>query len=181
MSGGAATYPVATIAKLLLLTERRVQQLTREGMLPRADRGRYELAPVVQAYVRYLRDRMLPGETEPTHDDFQRARARRTAAEATLAEMRAAEMRTELIPAQDVREVLASVIVRVRSKLLSLPPKLAPQVLGLNRLTEAEARIQEGVFDALAELAGTQVAGVRADDHATGAPEDDTSADPNQP
>ena len=58
----AATYPVATIAKLLLLTERRVQQLTREGVLPRADRGRYELAPVVQAYVRYLRDRMLPSE-----------------------------------------------------------------------------------------------------------------------
>ncbi|MCO6052213.1 hypothetical protein NGM99_20710 [Mesorhizobium sp. RP14(2022)] len=33
MSGGAATHPVATIVKLLLLTERRVQQLTREGVL----------------------------------------------------------------------------------------------------------------------------------------------------
>jgi hypothetical protein len=45
MSGGAATHPVATIAKLLLLTERRMQQLTREGVLPRADRGAMSWRP----------------------------------------------------------------------------------------------------------------------------------------
>ncbi len=46
----ATTHPVETIAKLLILTERRVQQLAREGILPKAEHGRYELVPVVQAY-----------------------------------------------------------------------------------------------------------------------------------
>jgi hypothetical protein len=34
-----ATYTVSTIAKLLLLTERRVRQVTQEGILPKAGRG----------------------------------------------------------------------------------------------------------------------------------------------
>jgi phage terminase Nu1 subunit (DNA packaging protein) len=161
----SATYPVATVAKLLLLTERRVQQLTREGVLPRADRGRYELAPVVQAYVRYLRDRALPGEAEGVSEDFQKARARRTAAEANMAEMRAAEARGELIPAQDVREVLTSVLGRVRSKLLSLPAKLAPQMVNLGSVVHAEEHIRGAVHEALAELAGTQVAGISPPPH----------------
>ena len=38
----AATQPIAVIAKLLDLTERRVQQLSREGVIPKAERGRYE-------------------------------------------------------------------------------------------------------------------------------------------
>lgn len=159
----AATYPVATIAKLLLLTERRVQQLTSDGVLPKGERGRYELAPVVQSYIRYLRDRALPGQVEVASNDFHKARARRTAAEACLAEMRAAEMKGELIPAHDVRAVLASVVARIRSKLIGLPPKLSPLVVGSTSLSEVEGRIREGVHEALEELAGTQVAGVKAD------------------
>lgn len=158
-----ATYPVATIAKLLLLSDRRVQQLTSEGVLPRAERGRYELAAVVQAYVRFLRDRALPGSSEAAADDFHKARARRTAAEASLAEMRAAEAQGELIPADDVRAVLVSVVARVRAKLLALPTKLAARMLGVQSSSDAEALIRAGVHDALSELASTQVAGIVAD------------------
>ncbi len=38
-----ATYPVETIAELPDLTPRRVYQLTTEGIIPKASRGRYEL------------------------------------------------------------------------------------------------------------------------------------------
>jgi phage terminase Nu1 subunit (DNA packaging protein) len=152
-----ATYPVATVAKLLLLTERRVQQLTREGVLPKADRGRYELAPVIQAYVKYLRDRALPGEAEGLSEDFQKARARRTAAEASMAEMRAAQARGELIPAADVHEVLTAIFGRVRSKLLALPSKLAPRLLGVTSVNDAQEQLKAGVYEALSELAATRV------------------------
>jgi hypothetical protein len=43
------TYSVSTIAKLLILTERQVQALAKDGVLPKAERGRYALVPVVQA------------------------------------------------------------------------------------------------------------------------------------
>jgi len=39
----AATQPIGVIAKLLDLSERRVQQLSREGVIPKAERGQYDL------------------------------------------------------------------------------------------------------------------------------------------
>ena len=54
-----ATYPVNVIAKLLDLTPRRVQHLANEGVIPRAEKGRYELVSAVRGYIRYLRDRAM--------------------------------------------------------------------------------------------------------------------------
>ena len=51
------TQPIAVIAKLLDLSERRVQQLSREGVIPKATRGQYDLVGSVRGYVRYLRSR----------------------------------------------------------------------------------------------------------------------------
>ena len=71
---GAPTYPVATIARLLLLTERRVQQLVKEGVIPKTERNRYELAPAVQGYIRYLQERIAGNPSAPV--DFQLEKSR---------------------------------------------------------------------------------------------------------
>ena len=52
----SATQPIGVIARLLDLSERRVQQLSREGVIPKAERGQYDLIGSVRGYVRYLRD-----------------------------------------------------------------------------------------------------------------------------
>ncbi len=51
-----ADYSLSTIAELLLLDERRVQQLSKAGRIPKKSRGKYELVGCVQGYVRYLRE-----------------------------------------------------------------------------------------------------------------------------
>ena len=53
------TFPLDTISKLLDLTPQRVTQLVNEGVIPRKERGRYELVPVVRGYIKYLRERGL--------------------------------------------------------------------------------------------------------------------------
>ena len=83
------TYPAATMAKLLLLTPRRLQQLVTEGVIPKVERGRYELAPVVQAYIQYLRERSVPGQMNVVSLD--EARQRKLAADAKLAEIEVAK------------------------------------------------------------------------------------------
>ena len=47
-----ATHPIGTISKLLDLSERRVQQLSREGVIPKAERGHY-----TQAVYNFVRPR----------------------------------------------------------------------------------------------------------------------------
>ncbi len=48
--------PIGVIARLLDLSERRVQQLSREGVIPKAERGQYDLVGAVRAYDANLRD-----------------------------------------------------------------------------------------------------------------------------
>ena len=98
-----ASYGVDTISKLLLLTPRRVQQLVREGVLPRSERGRYELVPVVQAYVAYLKDRTIG--TEVNVISLDQARQRKLAAEAELAEILLREKTNVLVYVDLVKSV----------------------------------------------------------------------------
>lgn len=47
-------YPKDTIANLLNISERRIEQLVKQKIIPKAGRGVFDLGPTVQAYVRYL-------------------------------------------------------------------------------------------------------------------------------
>ena len=93
----AATQPIGVIARLLDLSERRVQQLSREGVIPKAERGQYDLVGSVRGYVRYLRDQALKAQAGAP--DYAAERARFIRARADLAEMEAEEKRRALIAA----------------------------------------------------------------------------------
>ncbi len=151
----AQTFPLDTICKLLDLTPQRINQLVREGIVPRAERGRYELVPVVQAYVKYLRERAVKGDVHG--DDYSTHRTRLVKARADLTEMEKAQMVGELIPAQDVQDAWVEVLGNCRAKLLSIPTKTAPEVFAADTLVEVKAILKQSVNEALAELANVRV------------------------
>ena len=139
MSNGSAAYPVSTMAKLFNLTERRVQQLSKEGVIPKDARGRYELVPAVQGYVRYLQERALGQQVPEGAIDYHAEKARKTRAEADLAEMAAAR-RGELVEAAVVDQAWQSVMREIQSKLLGqTPARIASLVIG----ERAEAAIKK--------------------------------------
>jgi len=117
----AATYPVSTIAKLLLLTERRVQQLTEQNIIPKAERGRYELAPAVQGYVKFLRDRALGADAGDDGESVKLKRAKRRAAEvvADTLEKRKIEREPTLLLVRNLAQ-------SERDAILSWPARATP-------------------------------------------------------
>jgi len=78
-----ATYPVEKIVRLLDLTTWRVQQLSKEGVIPRAEQGRYEISASVRGYIAYLKERSI----NPDVVSFDEVRTRKTAAKAEMAEI----------------------------------------------------------------------------------------------
>ncbi|AVM76212.1 terminase small subunit, Nu1 [Magnetospirillum gryphiswaldense] len=151
----ANTQPIAVIAKLLDLTERRVQQLGRDGTIPKAERGRYDLVGAVQGYVRYLRDQASRNQGGPA--DFGAERARLVKAKADLAEMEAAERRDELLPATAVEDAWTEILARLRARLLVLPDRLAPVVFEETTIAGARTLIRQGIAEALTEIAAMPV------------------------
>jgi phage terminase Nu1 subunit (DNA packaging protein) len=151
----AQTFPLDTISKLLDLTPQRVNQLVREGIIPKADRGRYELVPVVQAYIRYLRDRAIKGDVHG--DDYSAHRTRLIKARADLLEMEQAQIGGKLIPAEDVENAWIEVLANCRAKMLSIPTKSAPEVFAAESLVEVKGILKTAVNEALSELASVNV------------------------
>lgn len=131
-----ATQPIGVIAKLFDLSERRVQQLSREGVIPKAERGQYDLIGSVRGYVRYLRDQAVKAQAGAP--DYAAERARFIRARADIAEMEAEEKRRSLIAADQIEAAWIAVLALLRTRLLGLPDRLAPQVF--ERSTVGETR-----------------------------------------
>ena len=121
-AAAAPLYPAKTIAKLFNLTERRVQQLAKEGIIPKAERGKYELIGAVQGYVKYLQDRAV-GQHEAAPTDLNAEKVRLTKAQADEKELQVKVLRGELLPAELVIEMGAALVAAARAKVLAIHSK----------------------------------------------------------
>ena len=95
--------------------------------------------------------------------DLTAERARFAAAQADDREMKNALARRDQITVGEFHLMMTSAFARVRAKLLALPSKMAPLVVGAKDAAEAQAMLRDVVHGALDELAATTVTGVSAD------------------
>lgn len=147
----SATQPIGVIARLLDLSERRVQQLSREGVIPKAERGQYDLIGSVRGYVRYLRDQALKAQAGAP--DYAAERARFIRARADLAEMEAEEKRRSLIAAEQIEAAWIAVLALLRTRLLALPDRLAPQAFEQTTVGDTRNLIRAAIREVLDDLA----------------------------
>lgn len=155
MMAKAPTYPVATIAKLLMLSDRRVQQLTKDGVIPKAERGRYELAPAVQGYIRFLQERSLRSDTSPI--DYHAEKARLTKAQADSAEIEAAKARQEVASVATVERNLSGLFAEVRTNLRNIPDRVVSSLIWMTDEREFKAVLLREIDLALTALAESDV------------------------
>ena len=147
----SATQPIGVIARLLDLSERRVQQLSREGVIPKAERGQYDLIGSVRGYVRYLRDQALKAQAGAP--DYAAERARFIRARADLAEMEAEKKRRSLIAAEQIEAAWIVVLALLRTRLLALPDRLAPQAFEQSTVGDTRNLIRAAIREVLDDLA----------------------------
>ena len=143
------------ICKVIDLTPQRVLQLVKEGVIPKHERGRYELVPVVNAYVQFLRKKKIVGNVHG--DDYSTHRTRLTKGRADIIEMEKAQMESRLIPAEDVEQTWTSIVSNTRNRLISIPTKVAPAVFASNNLNEIRDIIKDEIYAALDELSDAEV------------------------
>lgn len=151
----APTYPVAAIAKLLMLSDRRVQQLTKEGVIPKAERGRYELAPSVQGYIRFLQERSLRSDTSPI--DYHAEKARLTKAQADTAEIELAKARADVVSVAQIERNLAGLFAQVQTNIRNVPDRVVSALIGMTDEREFKAVLLREIDQVLTALAESDV------------------------
>lgn len=142
-------YPVDAIAKLLNLTPRRIQQLAREEIIPRPEKGKYDLIRTVRGYVKYLQDR-AEGRIEPRQLDDERTRL--VKAQAERQELEIAALQRSLLPFDEVVAAWEQLVAAFRARCLALPSKLAPRLAVIHERRKVQDALTTEIREALQEL-----------------------------
>lgn len=148
------------IAKLFDLTERRVQQLAKDGILPVASKRPYkfDLLPTIKAYIRYLSDRLAnKGRDEgyaTAEFDKMRAEANIKQSKDKITEMQLKELEGKMHRSEDVESMTEDLVYTIRSLILAMPGRLAVDVSKATSASEASAIILAECHKILNELAG---------------------------
>ena len=129
-------------ALFLKLPERSFFRLVETGVIPKVSEGEYLLGEVVESYWRNQFD----------SEGLKAAQTRLVTAQAELKEIELAEQRGELHRASVVQKIWSERNVNIRAKLLSIPTKISPELVGQDLLT-IQAKLKAAVYEALEELA----------------------------
>ena len=153
----------AIIARLFGVTERRVQQLAKEGIIPAAKSRPYmfDLLPTVQVYIKYLSDKANGKEqkstdTKTAEADKLRADADLKQFKAKMAELQYNELEGTMHRSEDVEAMTTDLVYTVRGLIMALPGRLAMDVHQAASAAEASELIRSECYKILNELAGYQ-------------------------
>ena len=145
----------AELAEMLGLSDRRIRVLANDGIVFKTKPARYDLKKSVNGYINFIRDTKkeekqgvekvkLAREAEGLmHDKLKKRKT----------ELQVMQMEKELLFTKDVISMWTDFATMVKSKLLNIPTKLAPQLVGVEDATVIKKTITAEVTEALNEIA----------------------------
>src|SRR5690606_2228591 len=142
-----------TLAKLFGFTRQRINQLGKEGILEKQAPGRWPLMKNVQRYIDYLRTGAKDREEEDEAQvKYWEEKALHERARREIAEIKLAKLKNQMHDAADVEFVMTNMLVTFRNRILAIPDKLAPRLLGVKNLSEISDITKQELTEALTEL-----------------------------
>lgn len=147
------------IAKFFGRSNRHIQQLTSDGILPvvkrtHKDGNLYDLIPTIQRYIKYLQG-IVDNRTKST-DELE---AQRLNVDIKLKEAKADKaildlkiLKAEVLRVEDVRAYVEDLAATTKALLTALPGRLAMDVLNASTAAEVSEMIDTALVEVLNEL-----------------------------
>lgn len=140
------TVGTSELAAILGLTDSRIRQLERSGTIEKIGRGQYDLAGTVQGYCKYLKDAIATPDGMSEKDLLDRTRRKKLELEISI-------IQGDLHRADDVRRVMNDMLSAFRQRILSIPTKAAPRLMGIMELVVIQDVLRKEIHEGLSELA----------------------------
>lgn len=150
----AITVNSAALEKIVGVSDRRIRQLAEENIIVRAAKGRYKLMESIRNYILSLKVSIEAAESDTPDGglDLDAEKAIHERVKRQISELKLKTMKGELHKSEDVERVMTDMLVAMKTKLLSLPSKLAPMLISRNDIDYVREAIMREVLEALNEL-----------------------------
>jgi len=142
----ATSFNIEAISKLLKLSERRIQQLAKDNIIPKAERGKYDLVSSVHGYIDFLKAK---AGGDFTAEEVLKNKNKLLKAKAEIEKQKATG---ELIPKEEVKRTWLELVHKIKQKLLSIPNKVAPVIVTVKNINEIKLILQDKLYEALYEI-----------------------------
>ncbi|EPP17366.1 hypothetical protein G153_02714 [Megasphaera sp. BL7] len=143
------TVTQRSLADAIGLTPPRISQLIQEGIVIRDEKDKSGGVFLVQSILNYKDATKGSGGDEDI--DYMTEKARHEKTKREIAELRLAKMEHRVYSAKTVELVMTEMLSNLRTQLLGLPTKLAPQLEGKTK-EEIYARLTKELEEKLSEL-----------------------------
>lgn len=144
---------IAEVSKHIGVSAKYVNDLINEGVIERQPRGGYDLSVCRDAYIKKLRE-AAAGRASSGELDLVGERARLAKEQADAKEMENAVERGDLVYIEDVAKQIENQLTKVRTRLLAVPTKVAPEAHACATMREVQSVIEQAIIEALNELVG---------------------------
>ncbi len=141
-------YTSTVVAQWLNISDSRVRQLRRQGVLVEARPNLYNLKDCVHRYIEYIKKDGTPEEAV----DYNTERAKLVKAKREKEELELDLQRREVIRAEDVEAVMSAMLLRFRQKIRNIPIKQSPGLAAETNQTEIFLALKRATDEALEEL-----------------------------
>ncbi|WP_342471626.1 hypothetical protein MHH70_12475 [Metasolibacillus sp. FSL H7-0170] len=140
------------LAKMFNMTERNVRNLVAEDIIGRVGHGRYDLIDSVSRYITFLKMASDGLDDATVEESLEYEKWLHEKAKREKAEIELAHIKKEMHKSDEVEKVLNHMVMAFRSKMLSLPSKVALQLTTMNDANQIEDLLERDVHQALKEL-----------------------------
>lgn len=143
------------LAAILGITDRRVRQLRDEfglfdkGLTPRKKTKNYCLEKCVPEYINY---KLEVEAQQGTNVIKEKEQAEHEQIKKKISILKLRKLRRELHEADDVEEFLTDMLMNFKNRLLSVPQKVAPLVIGEDDINKVLDILEKEIFESLEEL-----------------------------
>lgn len=142
-------HKLPDIAQALGLTTRRIQQLVKSNILPKAINGNYNLAECIRAYKKYLQQQ----NPSKNNNNLHTQKLRLLKAQADKAELEVAILEGKYLVISEIELTWSNLLLTFRAKMLGIPNNLTSQIIALNNGFAAISDcLEKEIHTALSEL-----------------------------
>lgn len=150
-----ALCTTTTLGEVLGVTDRRVRQLTKDGVLKCARTKlagmSYHLGDSVQRFLKHQRQ-IVSKQCGANNGEYEAERTRRMRACASMAELELKAKQGLYLNRDDVGFSISQMLVNCRNRLLAVPSRLMHRMLGLTDAREANRLMDDEIRLALTEV-----------------------------
>jgi len=145
------TVNAKTLAEVLGITEQYVNKLAKIGILEKHGRGKFPLESNITKFVEYQKASEGP-KTQNWKEAYWQEKAKHERALRQIAEIKVGEAQGKLHEASRIEHVMTNMLITFRNKLLGVPSKIAPVLVGAKTIEEARKALEGELCESLGEL-----------------------------